>query len=111
MMALHSKSDAWCVRSMEEMTSVFCSTSSYVDGSTLSGDGRKCHLAVMKDRFRKNCYRGMSGTYLGVLNDSVAKPNDARQRIPSFDDADEDEGPAEAEGSLCAGHSLTLRFS
>ena len=36
-MALHSKSDAWCVRSTDEMTSVFCSTSSYVDGSTLDG--------------------------------------------------------------------------
>ena len=47
------------------------------------------------------------GTYLGVLYDSIAIPDDARQRIPSFDDANEDEGPAEAEGSLRARHSPT----
>ena len=46
LMALHSKREAWCARSTDEMTSVFCSTSSYVDGSTFRGseDWESCHL-------------------------------------------------------------------
>lgn len=41
-------------------------------------------------------------THLCVLDDSVAEPDNVRQRIAALDDADEDERSAEVEGALHA---------
>ena len=46
-----------------------------------------------------------SSSSLCVLDDSVAEPDDVRQRVPALHDADEDERLAKVEGALYMRHS------
>ena len=89
LMALHSKSDAWCVRSTDEMTSVFCSTSSYVDGSTLDGGmegrGRGTTAIWMMDEIQNyKFFKQYSDEFQLLQNwDWDCDGNSSRHRAPS----------------------------